>query len=124
MASTSAAEVRDTLDVTATELPDADIEEEIAAAERFVEERLDGHMPDGVVKDQIATLVAADILYPRVTGGAKGREKSSVEEGSARVSFATTSAADAVGDSPHWQQAVKLDYTGHLEGKTASFEVF
>lgn len=124
MASTSAAEVREALDVSSTELPDAEIQEEIAAAESFVEERLDGHMADGVVKDQIATLVAADILYPRVTGGAKGQEKSSVEEGSARVSFATTSAADAVGDSPHWQQAIKLDHTGRLEGNSASFEVY
>lgn len=124
MASTSPSEVRETLSVDSATLPDAEIDDEIAAAELLVENRLDGYVTESALKDQIATLVAADILYPRVSGSAKGEELSSIEEGSARVSFANSTADSATGNSAHWQTALKLDYSGRLDGTDTSFEVY
>lgn len=114
-ATTTPEKVRGELGVDNTEYPDASLEDDISAAEGFVTSRLGDYITDQGLLNKIATLVAADMVFPRVTGENSGQQISSVEQGSRSVSYANSSADSATGNSPHWQQAVKLDYTGRLE---------
>lgn len=118
--------VRGELDVTADQLPseeDDSVDEkqpldyQIEAAVELVSKRLDvagGIDSDGLL-GQIATLVAADFAFSTVTGEAKGRKLTAIGDGDANYEFANSSANAATGNSSHWQEAVKLDYTGRLD---------
>lgn len=123
MVSITAADVRDKLTVDEAAYPDSNLEDEISAAEAFVERRLGGYITEEPLLEQITILVAADFVYPRVTGAAEGKPVSELTQGSRSVSFAVSSAADAIGNSPHWQQALRLDYTGRLDGDNEFWSV-
>ena len=121
-ASTSPSKVRDVLDVSQSEYPDAELEPDIEVAEDMVADELAGAGFSDVRLSRIMTYVAADLVYPRVTGEASGRSVSSVSQGSRDVSFESSSTAGDT-DSPFWGHAVRLS-DGLLEQKTASFEVY
>lgn len=114
MADTDPDAVREKLGVSESEYPDMDIMPDIQAAEALVEARVGGLVPQ-TLEDRLATLVAADLVFPRVSGEASAEQVSVAEQGERRVEYAISRADRSVGNSAHWQQALKLDYTGRLD---------
>lgn len=121
MADTSPDRVRNVLGVSADDYPDTKIQYQIRAAEAFVEARIGDLIPEEELVNQITTLVAADLLYPRVSGEATGNQIARAEQGERSVEYAISRADRATGNSAHWQDALQLDYTGRLDQNKMSF---
>lgn len=117
MARTTAAAVRQELDVTASEYPsieDGNVSEEkildawIRRAHTLVEKRLP-KTADGALLTDLETLAAAHFGFPRITGSTAGKDVKRVKGGSATVAYETTEVGPDGVSSPYWAQAVRLD---------------
>lgn len=87
---------------------------DLDAAADFVRRKLDVTAYDDSVLEQVMNLVAADMVYPRVTGEARGQEIASASQGGRTVEYTASSADRATGNSTHWQKALRLT-SGELE---------
>lgn len=95
-------------------------QDDLDAAEAFVRRKLDVDSYADPILRQIMNLVAADMVYPRVTGEARGQEVASASQGGRTVEYTASSADAATGNSTHWQKAMRLS-SGELAEDNQDF---
>ena len=83
-------------------------QDDLDAAEAFVRRQLDVSTYADATLRQVMNLVTADLVYPRVTGEARGQEVASASQGGRSVEYTASSADRATGNSTHWQKALRL----------------
>ena len=122
MARTTPADVREELDVTASEYPDDEADVDIRRANAIINDRIAPRIDDSALLSDIETLVAAHIASEQFADSIQdGRAVSSVTQGSAQVSYQDDSElTPGPGGfaSTYWGQALAIDESGRLGVRT------